>query len=163
MGDTGPTGPQGPIGETGPTGPQGPQGETGLTGAQGPQGEVGPTGPQGPQGEIGPQGPQGDEGPQGPVGPEGPAVELGTTTPITNGVASAGVATVASREDHIHATQKDTTAITGFLIGNGTTISAAVSGTDIKTIDGSSILGSGDIAVSSISADIVAFETSGGF
>lgn len=40
------------------------------------------------------------------------------------------------------------TTITGLLKGNGTAISAAVSGTDIKTINGTSILGSGDITIS---------------
>lgn len=40
-----------------------------------------------------------------------------------------------------------TTSVTGILKGNGTAISAAVSGTDLKTIGGTSIIGSGDIAV----------------
>lgn len=41
------------------------------------------------------------------------------------------------------------TALTGVLVGNGSTkpLSVAVSGTDIKTINGSSILGSGDLVV----------------
>lgn len=39
------------------------------------------------------------------------------------------------------------TTVTGLLKGNGTAISAAVSGTDIKTINGTSILGSGNIVV----------------
>jgi hypothetical protein len=41
-----------------------------------------------------------------------------------------------------------TTSITGILKGNGTAISAAVSGTDIKTVNGTSLLGSGNITVS---------------
>ena len=56
MGETGPAGPQGPIGETGPIGPQGPVGATGPAGPQGPVGETGPAGPQGPIGETGPAG-----------------------------------------------------------------------------------------------------------
>ena len=40
-----------------------------------------------------------------------------------------------------------TTSITGLLKGNGTAISAAVSATDIKTINGTSLLGSGDVVV----------------
>ena len=56
MGETGPAGPQGPIGETGPAGPTGPQGPIGETGP------AGPTGPQGPVGETGPIGPQGPAG-----------------------------------------------------------------------------------------------------
>lgn len=41
----------------------------------------------------------------------------------------------------------DTTAQTGLLKGNGSVISVAVSGTDIKTINGTTILGSGNISV----------------
>ena len=40
---------------------------------------------------------------------------------------------------------KDTTSKTGVLVGNGSTISAAVSGVDIRTINGNAILGGGDI------------------
>lgn len=39
------------------------------------------------------------------------------------------------------------TTITGLLRGNGTNIAAAVSGTDIKTVNSTTLLGSGDIAV----------------
>lgn len=39
----------------------------------------------------------------------------------------------------------DATAQTGLLKGNGSVISAAVSGTDIKTVNSTSLLGSGDI------------------
>lgn len=39
------------------------------------------------------------------------------------------------------------TSITGIIKGDGTALSAAVSGTDLKTIGGTSILGSGDIAL----------------
>lgn len=38
-------------------------------------------------------------------------------------------------------------AVNGLVKSNGTTIAAAVSGTDIKTINGTSLLGSGDIAI----------------
>lgn len=37
--------------------------------------------------------------------------------------------------------------VTGILVGNGTTISAAVSGTDLKTVGGNTIIGSGDAGV----------------
>ena len=50
MGPQGPQGPKGATGETGPVGPQGPKGETGETGPQGP---MGPQGPQGPKGDTG--------------------------------------------------------------------------------------------------------------
>lgn len=38
-----------------------------------------------------------------------------------------------------------TTTVTGVLVGNGTGISAAQSGTDLKTVGGNSIIGSGDV------------------
>lgn len=41
-----------------------------------------------------------------------------------------------------------TTSVTGLVKGNGTGFSAVVSGTDVKTINGTSILGSGDIVIS---------------
>lgn len=47
---------------------------------------------------------------------------------------------------------KDTTAQTGILKGNGSSISAAVSGTDIKTIDSTSLLGSGNISIKDTTA-----------
>ena len=96
MGDPGPqglqgdTGPQGPIGDTGPqgpigdTGPQGPQGDTGPQGLQGPIGDTGPQGPigdTGPQGPIGNTGPQGLQGPIGDTGPQGPQGPIGDTGP----------------------------------------------------------------------------------
>ncbi len=41
------------------------------------------------------------------------------------------------------------TSVTGVLVGNGTAVAAAVSGTDFKTINSISILGSGNISVTS--------------
>ena len=41
------------------------------------------------------------------------------------------------------------TSVTGVLVGNGTAVAAAVSGTDFKTINSTSILGSGNISVTS--------------
>lgn len=40
------------------------------------------------------------------------------------------------------------TSVTGILVGNGTSVTTAVSGTDVKTINGVSILGSGNLVVS---------------
>jgi hypothetical protein len=48
-------------------------------------------------------------------------------------------------------TGDDKTAVTGILKGNGSTISVAGSGTDIKTVNGVSLLGSGDIVTSGAS------------
>lgn len=58
-----------------------------------------------------------------------------------------------------------TTSITGLLKGNGTALSAAVSGTDIKTVNGSSLLGSGNLTVTGV-ADGTGFQNviiNGGF
>ena len=57
---------------------------------------------------------------------------LGTNTPIINGVATAGISTLASKQDHIH--PSDTTKQ-----------NVLVSGTNIKTVNGGSILGSGNL------------------
>tara|TARA_B100001093_G_C26653092_1_gene938362 strand:+ start:123 stop:887 length:765 start_codon:yes stop_codon:yes gene_type:complete len=48
-----------------------PKGDTGDTGPQGPIGPKGDTGDTGPQGAIGPKGTTGNTGPQGPIGPKG--------------------------------------------------------------------------------------------
>ena len=48
-----------------------PKGDTGETGPQGPVGPKGDTGKTGPQGPVGPKGDTGKTGPQGPVGPKG--------------------------------------------------------------------------------------------
>lgn len=137
-GDTGPQGPQGPQGEQGPQGPAGPQGAPGADGAPGEQGPAGtvatiqvgtvtasapgstpsvtnsgttsaavldfvlPRGEQGPAGADGAPGADGQDGAEGPQGPAGPN-EVSTTT---------------------------TTNITGLLKGNGSTVQAAVAGTD---------------------------------
>ena len=81
QGVVGATGPQGPIGNTGATGPIGPQGQTGLTGATGPQGPIGNTGATGPIGAQGPIGLTGATGPQGPIGSTGPAGPTGPQGP----------------------------------------------------------------------------------
>lgn len=58
---------------------------------------------------------------------------LGTNTPIINGVATAGISTLASKQDHIH--PSDTTKQ-----------NVLVSGANIKTVNGVSVLGSGNIS-----------------
>jgi hypothetical protein len=55
--------------------------------------------------------------------------QTGETVPVANGGTGA-------------------TTLTGLLVGNGTfAIASAVSGTDVKTINGTSILGSGDVTI----------------
>lgn len=55
------------------------------------------------------------------------------------------------------------TSLTGLLKGNGTAMSTVVSGTDIKTINGTSLLGSGDITVGGSSAEVFNPVINGGF
>ena len=132
----GPQGPQGPQGIAGPTGPQGPQGETGPQGPQGLQGIQGETGPQGPQGL---QGIQGETGPQGPAGePQTPY----TNTPLMDGGGSAGISSAYARGDHQHPsdTAKQDT---------------LVSGSNLKTINNLSLLGSGNINISGFEMELL--------
>lgn len=55
------------------------------------------------------------------------------------------------------------TTVTGILKGNGTAISAAVSGTDLKTVNGTSIIGSGDITTPQGTVTAVSIATANGF
>lgn len=55
----------------------------------------------------------------------------------------------------------DKTKVTGILKGNGAEISAAVSGTDLKTINGNSIIGSGNIATGIAIGDTITSATLG--
>ena len=106
-------------GIAGPTGPQGPKGDTG------PQGETGPTGPKGDTGATGLQGPTGQQGPQGETGPTGPA---GTT-------------------DYNELQNKPDLSIYATTTDLATKQDELVSGTNIKTINNESILGSGNIDI----------------
>ena len=68
----------------------------------GPKGDTGATGAAGAAGATGATGATGAPGPTGPTGPTGPAVPLGTALPLIEGTATAGAATAASHEDHVH-------------------------------------------------------------
>ena len=158
--------PQGPAGPAGPQGPQGIQGPAGPQGIQGPVGPAGPAGPQGPDGEalkildVYPT--LSDLETAHPTGSAGDAYMVGTgtytlyiwstgssqwvsagsltspspsdTAPAMDNTASAGVSNLYSRSDHVH--PKDTSKQ-----------DLLVSGTNIKTINNESVLGSGDISV----------------
>ena len=104
IGATGPTGPTGATGVTGPTGTTGATGPTGPTGTTGATGPTGTTGATGPTGTTGATGPTGTTGATGPSGPSGPAGALSTVLPVALGTASAGVATLGSKDDHVHPT-----------------------------------------------------------
>lgn len=78
---------------------QGPTGPAGATGAQGPAGEGVPTG--GTSGQVLAKASATDYDTEWVS--SGAGVSLSDTTPATLGIASAGVATDASRADHVHA------------------------------------------------------------
>lgn len=181
VGPQGPAGPQGiagPKGDTGDTGPQGIAGPQGLQGLQGPKGDTGdagpqgiqgPAGPAGPQGATGPQGPQGEQGIQGIQGPQGPA---GTTdwNGITNKPATfapsahthpiSDVTGLQTALDGKQAAGSYAAASHSHVIGDVTGLQTAldgkqatlVSGTNIKTVNGNNLLGSGDVVIGGAAA-----------
>lgn len=87
----------------------------------------------------------------------GSGPEPSSTTPAMDGTAAAGTSTDYARADHVHPTDTsraaashahaiaDVTGLQTALDGKQPTL---VSGTNIKTINGESILGSGDLTVS---------------
>jgi len=101
-------GPAGAAGAVGPAGATGPKGDAGATGPAGATGAIGATGAKGDTGATGPQGPQGSVGATGATGATGAAgsnasaTPLGSATPKALGTATAGSATNAAREDHVH-------------------------------------------------------------
>lgn len=66
---------------------------------------------------------------------EGSTIDPATATPLMDGTAAVGTSAKYAREDHIHPTDTSRQ-------------STLVSGTNIKTINGNSVLGSGDLAIS---------------
>ena len=152
-GEPGPAGVKGPPGDKGPAGDKGPQGDQGLKGQQGDQGPVGnqgPVGEPGPQGTQGPPGVQGAPGDKGPVGDKGPQGEKGATGdkgpqgdpgPAVAWADVSGKPATFPPDAHTHA-QSDITGLGTALAGKQATL---VSGTNIKTVGGQSLLGSGDV------------------
>ena len=162
-GAIGPTGPQGEQGLIGPTGPkgedgvQGPQGPTGPKGEDGQAGAMGPTGPEGPKGADstvpgpeGPTGPQGIQGEQGPTGPQGIQGEIGPTGP-QGPTGPAGASVWGSITGELRNQTDLQSALNGLEdeidYGLRAKQDTLVSGTNIKTIHGESILGSGNIDI----------------
>ena len=80
---------------------------------------------------VAPQGPKGDKGDKG----DSADIPYSSSTPFMDGVGSAGSAKAVARSDHRH--PSDTTRQ-----------EKLVSGENIKTINGQSVLGSGDIPIS---------------
>ena len=115
------------VGPQGPRGERGEKGDKGDPGIQGPRGERGEKGDKGDPGIQGPRGERGERGEKGEKGDTGPA---GTNdyNDLTN---KPDLSQYATKEE-VNAKQ-DT----------------LISGSNIKTINGQDILGSGDIVISS--------------
>lgn len=150
-------------GGTGATGPQGPQGPQGIQGIQGIQGEKGEKGD---PGERGPQGPQGEMGPQGPAGADGqdgqtPNITIGAVTTLEPGTNATAEITGATPNLTLNLgipKGANGTGGSGIDTSNFATKTeldeklsskqnTLVSGTNIKTINGESLLGNGNIAI----------------
>ena len=119
-------------------GEKGDKGDRGEVGPQGPQGEVGPQGPQGERGEIGPIGPKGDKGDkgdtgaQGPQGPKGDTGEMGPQGPKGDTGAQGPQGEIGPKGDKGDTGPKGEDAVLP----------------SFKTINGETITGVGDIAIS---------------
>lgn len=153
----GPQGVVGPRGERGETGPQGERGERGYTGATGIQGPRGERGEKGEKGDTGIQGPIGETGPQGKRGPAGDDGLIHAYETAVNDYGFTGdiedyeryLATIPSIADGVEA---DVTVLNDQINNEATGLrytkqDKLVSGTNIKTINNKSILGSGNINI----------------
>jgi hypothetical protein len=114
---------------------------------QGPQGEEGRRGDQGETGPEGPQGPTGATGPQGPAGPAGPIVPLDGLTDVDQ---SASKATPVDADSLLLLDATDSVWKRLTWANIKATLSSVfqavlVSGTNIKTVFGQSLLGSGNV------------------
>ncbi len=173
IGPQGPAGNDGAPGATGATGPAGADGAPGATGAQGPPGNdgaVGATGPAGNDGATGATGPQGPPGADGAIqsvtgsavdntDPNNPVVNIpaGGSDFKTDVEASGTKATPIDADLFGYLNSAAANALVKFTWAN---IKAAlktyfdslyqavlVSGTNIKTINNTSILGSGNLTI----------------
>jgi hypothetical protein len=154
-GDPGEQGPQGVQGLPGDAGPRGPQGDQGPAGETGPQGLQGIQGPKGDTGEPGPQGEPGPVGPQGEQGPQGIQGEPGNDANVTyeNVTQALGYVPATSAQGAL----ADTAVQPGDLSAALSTKQDALqSGTNIKTVNGESLLGEGDFGIESGSGKLSA-------
>ena len=115
-------GPQGPAGEKGDPGEKGDKGDPGI---QGPKGERGERGERGEKGDPGIQGPRGERGEKGEKGDTGPA---GTTD--YNELNNKPDLTQYATKEEVNSKQDE-----------------LISGSNIKTINNQSLLGSGNIDI----------------
>lgn len=161
-GDQGPQGLQGIQGDQGPQGLQGPKGDKGDTGEVGPQGPQGIQGEQGIQGDQGPQGPQGEQGPQGLQGiqgEQGPKGDPGSDAAVTpeNVVAALGFTPATAAQGALADSAVQPGDLATALNGKQDTL---VSGTNIKTINGESVLGAGNLVIEGGGAGLTLFAES---
>lgn len=171
---TGPQGPKGDKGETGPQGEQGVQGEKGDTGETGPTGPQGPKGDKGDKGDTGPKGDKGDSGAsewgyiggtlsnqtdlQNALNSKADASNIPIkTSDLTN---DSGFITSSSLPTKVSDLTNDSGFITN-TVNNLTNYytktetdtalankqATLVSGTNIKTINNNSLLGSGNLTI----------------
>lgn len=176
-GDAGAQGEQGIQGTIGNTGQQGIQGTQGVPGDPGSQGIPGDTGSQGSQGVPGDDGAQGIQGIPGDPATNLVLSVAGRTGAVVLAKADVGLGSAENTSDAgkpvstatqaaLDAKQASGSYATGTGTANGTNTGdnatntqysglaaskqdTLVSGTNIKTINGSSVLGSGDLTVSS--------------
>lgn len=166
----GPQGDQGPVGNQGPVGDQGPQGTQGPPGVQGAVGDKGPTGDKGATGD---KGPTGDPGPTGAVAwadvtgkpatfPPDTHTHTAATTTVDgfmsaadktklNGIATGATANATNaqlRDRATHTGAQAISTVTGLQAALDAKQATLVSGTNIKTVGGVSLLGAGDIPMS---------------
>jgi hypothetical protein len=177
VGPAGPAGVDGPPGLQGPAGPQGPTGADSIVpGPQGPQGLIGPAGPQGADSTVaGPQGPIGPDGPQGPIGPTGADSTVAGPQGIQGiqgipGPAGAdsvvpgpqGPAGADGPSDHTLLTNIGTLSHSALELAINGKQATLTSGTNLKTINNESLLGSGNIAIAGGSGSISRYEAGAG-
>jgi hypothetical protein len=147
VGAKGDKGEQGIPGATGATGATGPKGDKGADSTvPGPQGPQGPQGVQGTAGTNGTNGAKGDKGDTGATGLKGDKGDTGLTGAAgTNGQGVPTGGTTGQQLAKINGTDYNTQWVNPVDIsGKQDTL---VSGTSIKTVNSTSLLGSGDIVI----------------
>ena len=99
------------------------------------------------------------DGSSGGAGGGGGGADPSTTLPIMDGIAAIGIETKYARGDHVHPSDTSrvptTREVNGYELSTDITLTASdvgaqeplVSGTNIKTVNGNSILGSGNLSI----------------